>query len=212
MVINVLLAINGVFSQPKFMPEWLDNPLDYLSEIENQCSSFETDTYRLPDKGFFKQLYNAYASPIISNKNSWKSGMNNIVVTKVEIVYTKYPLHRKDWITNYNQLLAARLKELFSLDNSLNQKDIEFCLILQTKCKTESAAKDFFHGIVIHFELKQQNEVKRRNEIMVDYLPEIRAEEQYNHPPITHPNKKDIKKTKSNQDCPDFRIKKRKVN
>lgn len=216
LIISLLSSYTNLFSQVKFEKEWLNNPLIYLNEIENQCIYLETDTYALPTQGYCKQLFNAYASATISNKTGWKAGINNVIVKRIDIVYTKYPFHRKDWITNYNQLLAARLIELFEIDPGLNHPSIEYRLCLQTACATEEKAEKLFHGIVIQFELKDMTKKKpeqTKNQVIPAYNSGIKEfEEEYEIPSTSNSGKKTTKSKKVKLDCPDFRTKKRKVN
>jgi hypothetical protein len=96
-------------------------------------------------------LDNSYAKFKISNPLAWKKDEPNRKVKSIDIVFTNYPFKKEDWLTNYHDLLANRLKELFRIDSLLNNSAIEWNIVLQTSCKTDAETRKLFHGIVIHY-------------------------------------------------------------
>jgi hypothetical protein len=131
----------------------LENPRGYSEELLKLFSYLETDSFAMPENmSEAIVLANGYASPIISDRKSYNFDKDLFKVKRIDIVFTKYPLHKKDWLTNYYDLLAWRLKELFAIDSTLNKADIEWGLVLQVQGKTAAAAKGLFHGIVITLE------------------------------------------------------------
>jgi hypothetical protein len=137
----------------RFASDILENPRMYSEELLMLFSSLETDSFAIPQNGSEAiVLANGYASPVISNRESYNFDKNLFKVKHIDIVFTKYPLHKKDWLTNYYDLLAWRLNELFAIDSTLNNADIEWGLVLQIQGKTAAAAKELFHGIVITLE------------------------------------------------------------
>jgi hypothetical protein len=101
-------------------------------------------------------LKNGYASAIIINPDDWQPPKQPYEVTEVNLIYTKYPVDKNLWRTNYRKLLTDRLKELFKLDSSLNSDEIEWGIVLQTNCKTEQETMLLPHGIEIVYELLPQ--------------------------------------------------------
>jgi len=147
-----LLSVNYVFSQEKkFTKDVIEHPKKYAEHFEQLFNLNEIGTYdTTPTKGKVI-LENGYTKSRIKNSKAWTPYRKNIVVTQIDVIYTKYPVNKEFWRTNYYELLARRIKELFSLDSTLNSSDFEWNIILQTDCKTEADAKKMFHGISIHY-------------------------------------------------------------
>ena len=86
-------------------------------------------------------LENGYAEHRLKEPDVWLTQINNVVPNSIQIVFTKYPFDKEDWITNYYELLANRLIELFVVDSTLNSSAIEWKLVMQTSCNNEIEAK-----------------------------------------------------------------------
>jgi len=214
LIISMISFGQPANSQVRFLPEWLLNPAKYAKEIETACNYREEELFALPVSGHYKQLFNAYAQATIANPDSWKSGMNNVEVQSIDIVFSKYPKQKEDWITNYYSLLANRLSALFAIDPELNSNKIQFNLIVQTNCETEEATKTLFHGIVIHFNLIDKSAAKgpkKRTEIQseprINPVNDVQDFEYTQKPQRNYPKKKEKKRTVK-QECPDFSKKK----
>ncbi|HBS85236.1 MAG: hypothetical protein A2W91_04725 [Bacteroidetes bacterium GWF2_38_335] len=95
-------------------------------------------------------LENGYADYRIKNPADWTL-IENAVPYQVDVVFTKYPWNKSDWLTNYYDLLSKRLDELFSIDPKLNNPAIKWNLVLQTNCKSEDETRTYFHGIIIKY-------------------------------------------------------------
>jgi hypothetical protein len=154
---NLLLLLvvfhPAAFTQDRFLNGWLEKPLDHTTELDSQFTYTEVPVYEFPQNKFYKALENGYASAVLIQPENWTPGLVNIQVKEIDIVFTKYPFKKSDWITNYHRLLASRLQELYKIDPSLNSQQISYRLVLQTDCKNERQTKTFYHGIVIKFEL-----------------------------------------------------------
>jgi hypothetical protein len=137
----------------KFPEYLLNDPRNFREELENSFSYVEIEKYERKKSPLTVVLENGYADFTLKNKNDWKPGIVNRKVTEIDIVFTKYPRKKCDWLTNFYDLLAARLKELFRMDPSLNNKNIKWRMVLQTSCLTAEETKRYFHGIVIRYEL-----------------------------------------------------------
>ncbi len=135
-----------------FPEEYLENPVKYDSLLVNLFHYRETDVFDKQDRKDVIYLENGYADANIRDVENFFIRKEAYQVVKVEVVYTKYPFHKKDWITNYYDLLARRLEELFSIDSALNSNQTEWFLISQTECKTAYEAKNMFHGIALYLE------------------------------------------------------------
>ena len=106
-----------------FEYKWLDHPDQYSPKLE-ECFSYkeipEYDVNVLPR--WSEILVNGYAQHKIANGHQWRGGITNRAVLRIDVVFTKYPFEKKDWITDYYWLLSNRLLELFKLDPDLNSR------------------------------------------------------------------------------------------
>lgn len=146
------IALESPEPEKQFPDSILSDPRLYGHEIVNKFQYSELETFSKPNDSLTLVLKNGYASAIITHKDSISYPKENYRVKTIKLVYTKYPFSKEDWLTNYYDLLAWRLQELFRIDSTLNNTDIEWELIAQTSCKTASQAKEYFHGIVLDLE------------------------------------------------------------
>ncbi len=135
-----------------FGNDLLDNPREKSGRLLNKFSYTETDVFVKPSDSMTIVLENGYARAPVINAKDYDYDSAQYRVNKVEIVFTRYPYNKRDWLTNYYDLLAWRLKALFELDGFLNDSYIEWGLVLQTAGKTAPRAKELFHGIVLYLE------------------------------------------------------------
>ncbi len=161
-LIITLLSVDYAHSQEiKFTKDVLNNPKKYGEKFEKLFNLNEISTYDTTKTKGKIILENGYTRYKIKNPQDWKPHQKNIVVTQIDVIYTKYPRNKNFWRTNYYELLANRIKALFALDSSLNSSDFEWNIILQTDCHTEAQTKEMFHGICIHYfkidEFESQN-------------------------------------------------------
>ena len=154
----------------KFTNDVLNNPRNYGEKFEKLFNLNEIPRFD-PDNDENKViLQNGYTRSIIKNTHDWEPYNKRIVVTQIDVIYTKYPKNKDFWRTNYYDLLARRIQELFKLDSSLNSADFEWNIILQTDCNSELEAKNMFHGISItYFELEDMLEEDAED---IDETPE----------------------------------------
>lgn len=106
-----------------------------------------------------------YARFDIQNPEEWKRVKYNAEVESIELVFTKYPADSARWLTPYSQLLSDRLDALFALDPSLNNSQLKWKMVLQTRCKTEESAKTCFHGFVIKYKPRLPRTIRQVNTI-----------------------------------------------
>lgn len=96
-------------------------------------------------------LRTEYAQHDFSNPGDWILLMGKMQAYEIDLVFTKYPENIENWRTNYYELLSSRLSTLFALDSTLRSASIKWNLVLQTQCKTETEAMNYFHGFVIKY-------------------------------------------------------------
>ncbi len=158
-LILLLIVSYNSYSQKnyKFKEHVLKSPLQYKEQLVKNLNYKEILEFKDTIKAKHVVLTNGYARHQITDKEKWIINDTNKVVYRIDIVYTKYPRERNDWVTNYYALLANRLKELFKLDPTLNRKNIEFNTVLQVNCFSAKETKKMYHGIVIYY--KNSNEI-----------------------------------------------------
>jgi len=126
------------------------------ADLEGKFNLLEIDRFSLKEKPNHLFLENGYASSTLQNPETWHSLPKGNVVVEINLIYTKYPLDKSLWRTNYKKLLTDRLNQLFLLDSTLNSEDIEWNLVLQTQCKSEQEAVLLPHGIEIVYEARSE--------------------------------------------------------
>ena len=151
LILVVLISSNSYGQTKKFTIDMLDNPTKYEKNFEKLFNLNEIDVYDTTSTKGKVVLENSYARSKIQNPEDWQPYRKDIVVTQIDVVYTKYPRNKEFWRTNYYSLLAKRVKELFVLDSTLNSADFEWNIKYQTSSTTEEETKKMFHGICIHY-------------------------------------------------------------
>lgn len=110
----------------------------------------EVPVYQFADYVDKATLEMPYASARIRDTGAW-DGWKDRKISRVDLVFTRYPQELEDWIISYETLLNRRLAALRELrPDLLTDSSIEWNYYLQTDCKTEAAAKALFHGFVLY--------------------------------------------------------------
>ena len=129
-----------------------------LSELNYK--EIEVIEYEVGKDSNMAVLEMAYAQHTIDNPEVWKSVGDNASVESVDLVFTKYPRHKRDWITDYDFLLNARVKNIMDLVPCLKQnKSVKWNIVLQNKCVKEPEAMAMFHGAVVHYKKEEPEPV-----------------------------------------------------
>jgi hypothetical protein len=154
----------------KFNKDVLNHPRNYGEKFERLFNLNEVKRFNPNDNKGKVILENGYTRAKLKNASDWDAYNKLIIVTQIDVIYTKYPKNKDFWRTNYYDLLARRIKELFKLDSTLNSADFEWNIVLQTECNNETEAKAMFHGISItYFEIEDMLDVADED---VDETPE----------------------------------------
>lgn len=225
----LFLLVNQIIAQdqnPMFEKAWLTHPQEYSDKLDacfkyNEIAKYDKEAV----SGNVVFLANGYAKSEIINTADWLTISQNREITKIEIIYTKYPFDKSEWITNYYSLLANRITETLKLDTSLNSDKIKWELVLQTSCVNEKQAKAMFHGIAIHYRVfkletpvkkdtRAADVVKRKAKLVIDtsaVIHETNWDDYYETDRLNNPEMKSKKEKKKRrkvkQKCPDFQEK-----
>jgi len=142
---------------PKFERRIFDNPKKNGSLLEGLFKTIETKKVFPEKQKNVVVLENGYAQSKLKNGGDWIRMREAWQAVQIDIVYTKYPIDKEFWLTDYHELLVKRLAELFKLDSTLNDSRIRWNLVLQTGCTTQDEAKSMFHGMIIKYERRKLN-------------------------------------------------------
>ncbi len=112
---------------------------------------WEIPVYRFAEMTPQVALRTTYAQYEFENPGDWIVKMGHNKAYEIDLVFTKYPENIEHWRTNYYDLLTNRLATLFELDSTLKDPGIKWNMVLQTRCQTEEAAMNYFHGFVIKY-------------------------------------------------------------
>ena len=112
------------YAQIKFSKEVLEQPQKEGTHFERKFNSITISKFQPDSFLSVAILENGYSKSTIVNPQAWPIKGKKVKVVEVQIIYTLYPKDKDFWMTNYHQLLAARLKELFKLDSTLTDKKI----------------------------------------------------------------------------------------
>jgi len=154
--LSFFLTISACFSQQAFSDILLTQPQAHSKEIEAAFVYKELPVYTKNTKEKSIFLKNGYASSVLQTPGQWPLKQKSLFVKEINIIFTKYPKEKNFWNTNYYDLLAERLKNLFILDPALNDSRISYSLVLQTACNSEAEAKEMLHGIEIVYQLGER--------------------------------------------------------
>jgi hypothetical protein len=112
----------------------------------------EVSEYQIEKQQGAAVLEMAYAQHRINNPEIWSEVSTSAEVLSVDLIFTKYPRKRNDWITDYDFLLNARIKNLMKLIPGLKgNAQVQWNIVLQNKCVKEPEAQAMFHGAVVRY-------------------------------------------------------------
>lgn len=152
----------GQEHEKKFPLAILKNPIGNAQWFDSTLKVLEIPYFSKNQSGNFVLLENGYALYELHDVAALLSHRKFVKPVSIDIIFSKYPVRKDDWITNYYQLLADRLLSLFAIDSSLNSNDINWRIVYQTACATEAEAINLFHGIQIGFEEVNLTKIGKR--------------------------------------------------
>jgi hypothetical protein len=99
-------------------------------------------------------LKNGFRQSSFLNANEWTTIRDTVEILSVEIVYSKYPIRGGVYNEIY-PLLFNRIKATLAMDPKLNNHSINWIKVQQTNCTDNAQVDGLFHGVVIHYKLKE---------------------------------------------------------
>ncbi len=145
-----VLTSQAIIAQHAFDEKWLQMPEKYGEQILSVFNIIEIPVYEVNEGTGCLVLKNGYGvSEIIDPENI--ESEDTIDVVSVTLVYTSYPMVNGEYREIFS-LLGDRLTELFTIAPWLNDPDIEWKIIRQTACRSQSEASQLFHGIILDCE------------------------------------------------------------
>ena len=121
--------------------------------IANKLGTVEVFEYETGKKNrvFLK---NGFRQSSFTNADEWTSIKDTVEVISVEIVYSKYPIRGGVYNEIY-PLLFNRIKTTIAMDPDLNNNAVNWVKVQQTNCIDNTQVDGLFHGVVIHYKLKE---------------------------------------------------------
>jgi Leucine-rich repeat (LRR) protein len=158
MRILVLLSVLFVLkagAQIKFDLELLQSPSRHGPEVVAAMNILEVTEFKKEIGGNCQLIRNGLRSSKYVNASDWLVLSDSVEPYRIDIVYSKYPIRKGEYKEIY-PLLFNRLKNLFAIDPMLNDKHLEWNIILQTHCVSDDQVDSLFHGAVIWYKTKEQ--------------------------------------------------------
>jgi hypothetical protein len=109
----------------------------------------------------------AYASAEIKNPEKWTSDSRKKKIKEIDIVFSRYPLDKKDWKTNYDSLLSKRVKSIVALiPQVLSDSGVVWNLVFQTAARSDAQARKLPHGVLVRYELKPTDKMRQNMRVV----------------------------------------------
>lgn len=152
LITAALAAVSqGTSAQPnvRFEQQLLDHPKQNALELDLRLNVVLTEVYDPKDGSPRILLPNGFAEAKL--REIWKGIPAGKTVKQVDIVCSDWPVQKSDWRPDYHVLLADRIREILTVEPSLNSKQIIWNIVLQTACDSREEAQALFHGIAVTF-------------------------------------------------------------
>ena len=150
-IVGFTFLINAAaFCQTLFDPIQLVQPEKFGAELTEKLSVQEVYEFKSP-MGNCVLLKNGFRQSGFKNANEWLQIKDSVVVERVDIVYSKYPVHANGYREIYS-LLFKRINATITMDPALNSDSILWRRVLQTHCENNEQVNQLYHGVVIWYQ------------------------------------------------------------
>ena len=157
------------FSQERFNPSLLSAPSKNGDAVAQKFVTVEVYEYEKPTENAII-LKNGFRKHGFVNAKEWLAIKDSVSVSKVQIVFSKYPIRNGEYKEIYS-LLFNRIKATIALDPNLNSEEIIWERVWQTHCENNTQVDQLFHGVVIHYKTAKSSPViKEINEPVVEEI------------------------------------------
>jgi len=143
-------------AQNRFDLNKLNSPQKNGASIAEKLETVEVFEYQTPDDNCV-MLNNGFNKHGFSNDGDWLKIKDSVEVTKVDIVFSKYPVRNGVYNEIY-PLLFRRIISTIEMDPKLNSESIVWRRVWQTHCENRDQANKLFHGVVIWYKKPIQKE------------------------------------------------------
>ncbi|MDD4385659.1 MAG: hypothetical protein PHD06_10845 [Bacteroidales bacterium] len=177
LLISAYALSSNLFCQQslrRFSEDVLANPIDNAQWFDTNIEIDSVPIYKFIESGRSIIFDFGYANATFQNDTqAFIDVMAFRQPVMVDVIFTGYPIKKDDWITNYYTLLANRVASLVEFDNRMNDREIEWRLIIQTSCTTDKDAKLMFHGAVVSTKNMVPNRLAAlyAKRVIFDFLP-----------------------------------------
>lgn len=158
MTASIALLSIGSYAQQLFDISELSSPDEFGDKVAEKLVTTEVYEYNQPTHNCLV-LKNGFRKHGFVNAKDWLTIRDSVVVSKVQIVFSKYPMRNGVYKEIY-PLLLNRIKATIELDPSLNTSEITWERVWQTHCENNAQVDQLFHGVVIHYDVPEKPTVK----------------------------------------------------
>lgn len=146
-----ILLQQGLYAQKQFSTASLNTPNKFGDEFRSLFKVIEIPEFKCDTVKQSICIENGLRSSTYINIEDWLEVKDEVKVTGVSVVFSKYPIVNGVY-PKFHQLLCDRLKNLFAFAPELNVKNLSWEMILQTNCINDAQVNTLFHGVVIKYE------------------------------------------------------------
>tara|TARA_B100001778_G_scaffold325437_1_gene320939 strand:+ start:2624 stop:4759 length:2136 start_codon:yes stop_codon:yes gene_type:complete len=146
-------------SQENFDFKLFEKAKKYGAYLEKNLPIYEVEKINPKDKKGLVYIPNNLRSSKYNYTDTWTDLKDTVKAYRVDVIFSKYPL-RKGQYKMVHPLLSNRIKNILLFDPSLNEKEVEWRIILQTNCENDEQADSLFHGARIYFSKPKKEKIK----------------------------------------------------
>lgn len=179
-----LISVSGI-TQERFQVNDLNSPIQNGDKVAQKFVTTEIYEYQIPEQNAVV-LRNGFRKHGFVNAKDWLDLKGKVTVSKVQIVFSKYPIRNGTYSEIY-PLLFNRIKATIAMDPALNSKAIPWERVWQTHCKNNAQVNELFHGVVIHYTTKKTPDALKEEPI-ASTEQEVQIREPLVTPPKDNPN------------------------
>ncbi len=152
------LSAHGLSAQEIFDLSLLNAPNKNGGIVAEKLRTVEVYEFEKPTKNCVI-LKNGFRKHGFVNAKDWLSMKDSVVVSKVQIVFSKYPIRNGTYQEIY-PLLFNRIKATIALDPAMNNTNIVWERVWQTHCENNEQVDQLYHGVVIHYDVPENSDKK----------------------------------------------------
>ncbi len=149
------LTMSNVFAQTETENNDTPDADTKIGAAFRKAELQEIEKYRFDQKFSNHILLKTEYGESVFKNSADVSLVNRVKVTRVELVYTKYPIDESYQKNLQKSLNYKRMETLHKeLPLLFDDEEITWVLVAQTEAKSSAESKKLFHGFVLHYVIK----------------------------------------------------------